>query len=420
MLIKGDLSSDKTEILVREYARLLNSGVSAREILVLVQNSALKRKFIEQTFAQLTIDAVEGLRVHSFFGLVYNAVVDNWAFLESRNPAPGAQILPNLTGLEVSQFVLKNILKEVPFEGYNSKKSLLHQLFRRYSLIVQNNLSDAEVDKRSAVLKESFAPDARAALKKFMSETLRLRDFDYLRQTMLFNYIYKNTDYFADIKYLILDDGDEITPVCFDFVKHLAPQLKDMFIAYDPDGASRSGYLSADRTLTPALSQWEREKNLASIRTSSFSGEGLRFTFQSLSKRASMLEAACKKINELGTADIAIVTPVIDDMLKFTLRENLRGANLVFLSGSEKLVQDKFVKAALTILKFPNVDEFELRALLSFLGIPLKYCCEVLENFGTPHEFPLEEYTQKYNKLCEFVAGPRAGALSEQGYEIFK
>ena len=226
MLISGDLSTNKTDFLINAYTKLLNSGVKSSEILVLVQNSNLKQNFINKTFEKLEIDSIEKLQVHSFFSLVYNTINDNWAFLENINPFDNPTILPNLAGLEVSQFILKNILKEIPFKGYNSKKSLLHQIFRRYSLIVQNNLTDEEVEWRSRVLNESFAEDAKKALKKLLAKTLALRDFDYLRQTRVFNYVYKNSDYFKNIKYLILDDGDEITPVCFDFISHLAPQIK--------------------------------------------------------------------------------------------------------------------------------------------------------------------------------------------------
>ena len=218
MLISGDLSTNKTDFLINAYANLLNSGVKSSEIIVLVQNSNLKQNFINKTFEKLKIDSIEKLQVHSFFSLVYNTINDNWAFLENINPFENPTILPNLAGLEVSQFLLKDILKEIPFKGYNSKKSLLHQIFRRYSLIVQNNLTDEEVEWRSRILGESF---------KLLSKTLALRDFDYLRQTLVFNYVYKNSDYFKNIKYLILDDGDEITPVCFDFISHLAPQLKE-------------------------------------------------------------------------------------------------------------------------------------------------------------------------------------------------
>ena len=255
MIIDGTISSDKTEILANKYANLLNSGIDASQILVLVGNSNLKNRFIDLVFEKLNINYFEKLQIHSFFSLIYNTINDNWAFLENKNPFPNPKILPNLTGLEVSQFILKDIIKTIPFKGYNSKKSLLHQLFRRYSLIVQNNLSDEEIDFRSNILGEAFAPDAKLALKKFLKQTLYLRDFDYLRQELVFEHVYKNTDYFKKIEYLILDDGDEITPACYSFIEYLRPQLKDFYIAFDAKGSSRIGYLSADKTAV-----WEFEK----------------------------------------------------------------------------------------------------------------------------------------------------------------
>ena len=178
MLIEGNIASSKTDMLIEKYAGLLNQGIKSSEILVLVQNSTLKNTFIEKTLEKLTVDCLEKLQVHSFFSLVYNTVSDNWAFLEDRNIFDNPVILPNMTGLEVSQFILKDILNDVKFRGYNSRMSLLHQIFRRYSLIVQNNLSQKEVDERAAILKEGFSEDANLVIKKFMRKTLELRGFD--------------------------------------------------------------------------------------------------------------------------------------------------------------------------------------------------------------------------------------------------
>ena len=453
MIIDGTISSDKTEFLIGKYADLLNSGVDASGILVLVQNSNLKNKFIEKTLEKLKIDCFEKLQVHSFFSLVYNTICDNWAFIENGNPYDRPAVLPNLAGLEISQFILNDILKVIPFKGYNSKKSLLHQLFRRYSLIVQNNLTDDDVEWRSRVLGESFADDAKIALKKLLAKTLYLRDFDYLRQGLVFNYIYKNTKYFSNIKYLFLDDGDEITPICYDFIKYLVPQLKDIFVAFDSKGGSRIGYLSADRTAV-----WEFEKLLNQpvtvIDTNNelkFDAETIfnnvtkcefntlnHFTIQSPSKRSKMIELAALKINELLKkqvlpSEISIITPVIDEMLKFSLKENLnKQAELLFLSGSEKLIQNPLVLSAVTILKLntslrEKLTEFDLRPVLTnFLGIPLKYCREVLAYFDrtgelADFEFASEEHNLKYQKLRELVAKFAAdGAkLSEQVFEIY-
>ena len=151
--------------------------------------------------------------------------------------------------------MLRDILKEYSVKGYNSKKSLLHQIFRRYSLIVQNNLNNDDVRERSKILKESFGEDAEFVIKRLLSKTLKTRSLDYLRQTLIFNHIYKNTDYFKNIKYLLVDDADEMTPVCFEFIKYLKPQLKDWCICFDSLGSSRCGYLSADTSIEYKLSQ---------------------------------------------------------------------------------------------------------------------------------------------------------------------
>ncbi len=454
MLIEGSVSSKKTDLLIEKYAKLLNAGISASEILVLVQNSKLKNKFVESTLNLLEVSAVEKLEVHSFFSLVYNTIIDNWAVLENINPYQGAEILPNLAGLEVSQFLLKDIIKEVQFKGYNSKKSLLHQLFRRYSLIVQNNLTDDEIEWRSRILKESFADDAKAALKKLLKKTLELRDFDYLRQGLVFNYICKNTEYFKNIKYLIVDDGDEITPLCFDFIKHIAPQLKDQFIAFDKKGASRTGYLSADRTAV-----WEFEKlfNEPVIAIDSetklrFDAENIfinttedknelleNFSMQSPSKRAKMIELAVNQIHSLmkakvKPAEIVVVTPVIDEMLRFSLKENLGShTNLIFLSGSEKLIQNPLVLSVLTIMKLncgmkDRLTSFDLRIIISnFLEIPVKYCREILDTFDRTKEiidfeFPYPDYTEKYKKFLEIVNSQAQNdkKLSLQALEIYE
>ena len=445
MLFEGCIDSDKTEILVSKYAQLLNDGVKASEILVLVQNSTLKNSFIERTLKKLQIDALEKMQVHSFFSLVYNTVSDNWAFLEDRNIFDNPVILPNLAGLEVSQYILKNILKDVKFKGYNSKMSLLHQIFRRYSLIVQNNLSQSEVDERAQILKEGFSEDANLAIKKFLKKTLELRDFDYLRQCLLFNFIYKNTDYFKNIKYLIVDDADELTPICMDFIEYLSGNLLDYCIAIDSLGSSRCGYLSADKNNCEKLKKIFKTDILKNSGISSTKPKGFElfdnvkndrnnilpnFEYNSFSKRSEMIDNAISKIKSLLKdkvipSDISIVSPVIDEMLKFTLRENFNNsANLVYLSGSEKLIQNPLVKAAIVILKLntelkKTLSEFDLRIILSsFLQIPLKYCQQILEEFHKSqelieYEFFDAEYSEKYLRFKQLV-----GTLAESDDKI--
>lgn len=416
----------RTKVLVEKYTELISAGVKPSEILVLVQNSTLKKQFVDKILENIKIDAIEKLNVHSFFSIVYNTLIENWCFIENAIPSDKHFILPNLVGLEVSQFLLKDILKHVEVKGYNSKKSLLHQIFRRYSLIVQNHLSNEQIQERSKILKESFADDAELIIKKLLSSTLKSRSLDYLRQTLIFNHVYKHTDYFKNIKYLLVDDADEMTPVCFDFISYLKPQLKDWIICFDSLGSSRCGYLSADTSIECKLvhlfnEDVQTDKNIFSQGEIIFSNilenkhERLEnFTLTSLSKRAEILDFTIGKIQNLfkkniPASDITIITPLQDDMLRFTLEENLKhSCNLMFLSGSEKLIDNPLVKASLGILKLMlgiEISEMDLRVILSdYLGIPLKYCCPIFEGYKKTGGFPpisLEFYNEKYQKFIE-------------------
>ena len=428
----------RTKVLVDKYLELISEGVKPSEILVLVQNSTLKKQFSNKVLEEINVNAIEKLNIHSFSSIVYNTLIENWCFIENAIPSEKHFILPNLVGLEVSQFLLKDILKKVEVKGYNSKKSLLHQIFRRYSLIVQNNLTNEEVKERSKILKEAFAEDADIIIKKLLSSTLKNRSLDYLRQILIFNHVYKHTNYFKNIKYLLVDDADEMTPVCFDFITYLKPQLKDWLICFDSLGSSRCGYLSADTSIEHKLKKVFQEEVVNPDEqphslNSSFHSQGndfaqgeiifsniledkherlKNFTLTSLSKRAEILDYTIEKIQNLFKKnilpkDIAIITPLQDDMLHFTLQENLK-CNLLFLSGSEKLIDNPLVKASLNILKLMleiEISEMELRVILSeYVGIPIKYCHKILEVYNQSGLLPmmeLEYYNDKYQKFYE-------------------
>src|SRR5574344_1674740 len=104
MLINGSISSKKTDILINKYVELIDSGVKASEILVIVQNSNKKAQFIDKILEQTKVNSLEKLNIYSFFGLVYNTVSDNWASVENSIAIGETSILPKLVGMEISQY----------------------------------------------------------------------------------------------------------------------------------------------------------------------------------------------------------------------------------------------------------------------------------------------------------------------------
>jgi len=438
MILNATISSDKNKYLVDKYVELMEKNISPSKILVIVQNSIQKSQILKKILSITTKDTFETPKIYSYNSLIYNTILENWAYIENQLSGD-TKILPELNGLEITQFILKDIIKEISFRGYNSKKSLLHQIFRRYSLIVQNNLSDKDVQWRSEkVLKEGFGEDTQNAIHKLLAKTLQYRSLDYLRQSLIFNHIYKNTDYFKDIEYLLVNNADEMTPNCIEFIEFLSKQLKDFLIVCDEFGSSRSGYLSADKNTFNKLKVIFKNSETKSLNTTSPLYEDAKtiysnvindktdklkhFSYQSPSKRASMLDLAITKAKELinqgvNPSEISIITPIIDDMLKFQIKENIEShiANPLYLSGSEKLIQNTFVTAGITLLKLStnlkeNLTEYDLRTILyDIASIPIKYTREILTYFKEtkelkPYEFEQNEYTATYKKLQKTIA----------------
>ena len=393
MLIQGSAKSKRTEILINKYVELLDNNIEAKNILVLVQNAFKKEEFINAVRLKLKTNHFEEPQIYSFYGLAYNSILNNWPIIENTIQNGEPVILPNLTGLEISQFFFKQAIKEVGFKDYNSKINLIHQLFRRNSLIVNNNLTDKDIEKRSKILNEVFAKDAKKAIDIFKKKTIEYRAFDYIRQVNIFNYIYKNTDYFKNIEYLIVDDADEITTVEFDFIKHIKPQLKEVLVGYDRNGSTRLGFLNTDVETVNRIETFFAEEEITELdNIKEIKQPQANFSY---TRRLEMIEQAllqCKELINKGVSpsEICIVTPITDTSLKFAVSEIFDSSEIKYqyFTGSDKLIDNSIIANITAILKISindketAPDSIEVRKIISnLLNIPIKYCLPIVENY---------------------------------------
>ena len=192
MIINANSTTNRTKILIEEYVKLLKNNIDSEKILVLVQNSKKKKEFSDAIKEKMDFGNIGNLKIYSFWGLIYNFISENWAIVEnSIKDTENTKIMPNLCGLEVSQYIFKDCIKEIDFSGYNSKTSLLHQLLRRYSLINLNSLTADEIKFRENILEESYSQEVNDAINKYKLKTIQKRAFDYIRQINLFEFLYK-------------------------------------------------------------------------------------------------------------------------------------------------------------------------------------------------------------------------------------
>lgn len=448
MIINANSNSKRTILLINEYLKLLKT-TNSENILILVQNSKKKQEWLKYIKENSKTGNIGNLKIYSFFGLCYNYISENWGYIEETiKDANNTKIIPNLCGLEVSQYIFKQCIKEVDFSAYNSKTSLLHQLLRRNSLINLNNLTNEEIENRSNILQESFKDEVKLALDKYKKKTIDLRAFDYIRQLNLFQFLYKKLK--NKFQYVFLDDGDEITPAVLEYLNFIKPDIKEFFIGYDKFGSSRLGYLGAintdfekftgekeitidtkDTKSKNAISVFNLIKQKELIDTTKFSD----IKYFSFLKRNEMIDDVIINIKKLIKAgilpsEISVVTPVSDEFLKSGLLKS--GLNFNFLTKNEKLNQNKLIGYILDLLKIFNdtnqeISYYALKGifieLLKFNGIEaIKFIQEyrVKREFDNTNLFELikEKENEEFKKLLEVFEKTKSEKLSTQLYEI--
>ena len=178
----------------------------------------------------------------------------------------------------------------------------------------------------------------------------------------------------------------------------MKPQLKDWTIAYDTFGSSRCGYLSAYRKSVDKFEEifGEKAKKLSSNDKIACEAQRLYLnikqnkktnlsimTLNEQSKRLDMVEAAVNDIKKLikngvKPSQISIITPLADDMFRFSLSELLVNIDYQIITGSEKLSENSLIKNILFLLKLTfdskSPDKCDLAGLLQKCEkIPPKY-----------------------------------------------
>ncbi len=445
MLIQGSSNTNIKSLTAKKYIELDEMGISADEILTIVLNPYKKSELINEIISLDKKYKSKKLNIMTFSGVCYNAFKDNWGYISELIDAKDT-VNPNLCGLEVSQYIFKKCIREADFSDYICKINLLHQLFRRYSLIVNNCLTQEEVKNRSKTAGETFYTEAQKAIENYKLKTNEYRSFDYLRQLAVLPLICKNTDYFKKVKYLLVNDADEYSYAFWQFIYNIMPDLKDYFITYDKEGSTRCGYLCAYKSgikdftdkynpkiielkdKTPFYPMAQRFYN-AITNSEKINSESLKI--KNSIKRFDMLKEVINDVESLlksgvKPSEIAVITPLTDDILMREFSLNPFGIEFQFIIGNQKLIEDNNIKNILIILKLVHgieLKDYELKGLMiNFLRIPFKKCIKIFKYYADKKELPEikfeeEDNDYKYNKLISVIKALKSCKNSIE-YEI--
>lgn len=449
MFIDAPLGSGKTDLIAKKYSELIYSGTKTSEIIVLCNNQTNRIKLLEKIREQLIINNFEGgadLRVYTFNGLVRNSITNNWVLFENLIPQNfgHTQISPEMGGMGNSLFLINKCCERANFSDYRSGLNLMHQLMRRYTLIVNNNLSKEEIKQKSHLLGETFCEDANIAIESFKKYTLKYRIFDYLRQTEAFYSLYRNGKIhdFDNIKHMLVNNLDEFTYLGFKFVESLCEKADSYLITFDSEGSSRRGYLCAYPDGIKRLCQKyevkkiERQDNSiqnAKILFNNLTGQKIlplnNLEKYSFSYKQEMIEGLIKKVNELlqtlKPKDIKIIMTEDDEITNYFLKKYLDEKNIKskFLSGTKRIYEDKICFCSLIILMLcdqtTQPSKIEIKKLFSdLLNIPNTLCSYIAETFSKQKQLPNDIETdtktqEEYKKLLTIIQTIKEKEISQ-------
>ena len=346
MLFNSNDDKKNLELFLSTLNLWIKNTDKNKKICVVVQNP--QQKQIISDFLDANKIFCKNIYLTTFAGIVYNTILNN------KNYLPQNIKNVNLVGLDASQYVLKQIIKEVGFKDYKSQINILHQLFRRYSLIVQNDLTQEEIITRSKIADKSYIEETQKALELYRQKTNELGSFDYLRQLTIFKYLIQNNSCFEDIEYLCVFNCEEFSPIFYKFLSNISANLKDSLIFFDKNGATRIGYLCAEpnceekllnifkteiKTIQKQSIYSKIAQKLEENKKNSFF-ENNEFLYRS--QMINAVKSHIKKLlnNGVKLNEIGIITPVNDETLTFNLADNI----FYYLSGSTKLIDDYGIK----------------------------------------------------------------------------
>ena len=82
MLLNSIKVDFRQYMIINKYSELISVGVKPSEILILAQNSTLKKQLINNILEKIDVDATEQFNVHSFFSRGQNNVYDKIVYKE--------------------------------------------------------------------------------------------------------------------------------------------------------------------------------------------------------------------------------------------------------------------------------------------------------------------------------------------------
>jgi superfamily I DNA/RNA helicase len=399
VFLSGPPGTGKTSLAIRRLYHLLESGVPAEQILVLVPHRALARPYFE-AISSPRVPAGGQVDLATIGGLAHRTIDLFWPLIARAAGFERAALRPRFLTLETAQYymgrVIQPYLEAGAFEGITISRA------RLVSQIIDNLNKSAAVgfpiDEIATRLARTWAGESarlrvfdqvQAVASGFRSLCLAENVLDWSLQIQLFTQhllpLPQLRRYLlGGYRHLIVDNVEEDIPAMHDLLHAWLPLSESALIVYDDDGGHRV-FLGADPAGALALAQvcHERVKILRSHITSPgtaslgkqlagrtdrgkspvrLARQALVLPAESIRFHPQMLDWVASEVGRLITergvspGEIVLLSPFVSDALRFSIEERLTryGVPLQTHRPSRQLREEPTVRCLLTLSKLAH------------------------------------------------------------------
>ncbi|MBO8137993.1 MAG: hypothetical protein H0Z40_07635 [Desulfotomaculum sp.] len=392
-VLSGPIGSGKTTCLKKKYQQLITGGIKSDNILVMVRSSLDEDKWRRT----IKLPASGTLHIHTYFGFVQNQLAKFWPLVAEKLENGRKHVQPVFMTVEAAHYLMGVMVEEKRNAGCfaevkSTSENIAIQLIDNLNQAAVNGIPLSTAVKRLHKLAESGSReklpaymDAAAVMQQFREHCRRNASIDYSLAVELFNGILMKEPLFLEYlknqwQYLIVDDIEEMVPTAQDLFLYLLDNVNGAWIGFDPQGGHTTFFgaypegvkekilpLCRVRELkVPSSKHKELADNLAEF----ICGETTEIKQSPALKgqiaaelRGEMLNKVVNEIVKIVTAgveprQVAVIAPVIDKVLEFTLVKELEKHNIkaACLSRSKRILDQPFANAMVTLAVLVNDD----------------------------------------------------------------
>lgn len=466
--LRGAYGTGKTTASITRLMSLLQAGVSASSILVLVPQRTLASPY-QLALIDSPVPNSAAVDIVTVGGLAQRTISRFWPLIA---PEAGFHSInePTFLTIETAQYHMAQFVDKVIDSGrFDSiavaRPRLIAQSLDNLSKASINGFSLEEVAGR--LIQAWCGHSSREMVYEAWLEVAHLfrnycLEHNLLDFSLQIDVFIQNalqlppiSDYInARYQHLLADNIEEQAPVGLDFIRWLWPSLESAWLAMDedagfriflgasPDGAERLLSLCDEQqTLTHSFTESPAMQALEVAVINAFYEDELpelqhnpleAFSFAYHAFYPQMLDWACEKVVHLvqneGVAprDIVILAPFLNDSLRFSVMNTLSSHNIPIVSHrpSRPIREEQAARAMLTLMQLVNPYEVQLpppadvtNALTVLIAdldpIRARLLTEIVYGSGRAELGSFEVINSDMQSRITFVAGERYERLRQ-------